>query len=261
MESMKKLQIVVHLILVNLACPSNAMFFYGILLKIVAFDVLPVDDYYDEAFELQESEAINPTFDNIGYESMYYVRNLGSMFLTFLLIPIGVIVLWPLKLCFKNHKVLQRRQKFIDGVFWNGTILFFFENCMVLIVSASTNILLLLSVNTDVQMYSTGEFIQTWAGMLTLAVVLLLPFFVLGFFLINFTDKVQQREERFMSKYVALVADMHLERAGKLSLLHVLYQQLYRVGVSLSVVFLTSLPFWTLVVFNFGTLFSLIITG
>lgn len=46
------MQIVVHQILVNLPLPASVQIFYGYLLPIVAFDLIPTDSFYDDLLDL-----------------------------------------------------------------------------------------------------------------------------------------------------------------------------------------------------------------
>jgi len=53
--AVKKMQIVVHMSLVNVSMPGNASIFFRYLLKIVAFDLIPTDGAYDAIFGFEES--------------------------------------------------------------------------------------------------------------------------------------------------------------------------------------------------------------
>jgi len=80
-QSIKKLQIVVHMSLVNVSMPGNASIFFSYLLQIVAFDVIPTDNAYDAVFGFEESQPVSTNFELTGYESVYFIRNMGSMYL------------------------------------------------------------------------------------------------------------------------------------------------------------------------------------
>ena len=50
LAALKKLQIMVHTMLINVTIPANASIFFGFLLNILAFDVIPLDDTFDSWF-------------------------------------------------------------------------------------------------------------------------------------------------------------------------------------------------------------------
>jgi len=79
------MQILVHMVLVNVSLPANASMFFSFLLQVVAFDVIPTDGPYDAIFGFEESNPVTTNFGLMGYESVYCIRNLGSAFLMFLL--------------------------------------------------------------------------------------------------------------------------------------------------------------------------------
>ena len=65
---------------------------YGYLLQIVAFDVVPTDDFYDKYLELPAPVAMTESFQSLGYESKYFLRNAGSISLYFAVYPISLLV-------------------------------------------------------------------------------------------------------------------------------------------------------------------------
>jgi hypothetical protein len=43
--------------------PHNAGVFFGFIMQIAAFDILPTDSFYDTYFNIQETEPINSNFE------------------------------------------------------------------------------------------------------------------------------------------------------------------------------------------------------
>ena len=82
--------------LANIKYPANAAQYNKVMIEIAIFDILPDDLLLGNVYFPQE-DNFNINFQEIGYESIYAVPNLGTvffMFLTFLiLVPIG----WCLK--------------------------------------------------------------------------------------------------------------------------------------------------------------------
>ena len=97
-------QILVHLPLFNITFPGNVAFFYSFLLNIAAFDALPTDELFDWMFAAEEKEPISASFGALGYETTYFIRNLGTPFVFFL----GLLFLFLLVLI---SQVIQTARK------------------------------------------------------------------------------------------------------------------------------------------------------
>ena len=85
--------------LLDVLMPANCGYFFSFLMTIASFDIIPTDDLYASMFKLPESEPINQNFEIIGYESIYFVMNLGSLFIFMSMIPIAAIIALILGIC------------------------------------------------------------------------------------------------------------------------------------------------------------------
>ena len=85
---LKQLQIMVHMMLVRVKSPGNVNLFFGFLLVVVAMDPLDMDDVYDEYLSLDETNPIAPNFSYLGYQSLYSMKNFGSLILTLIGVPL-----------------------------------------------------------------------------------------------------------------------------------------------------------------------------
>ena len=93
------------------------------LVTFATFDVLNTVPLYTEWFGTDKSEALNDNFDEAGYSSMQFVRNIGSLFI-FILIGIGLgvsglLILKIKKLPQKLRVIIKTKtdQLFLNGVF------------------------------------------------------------------------------------------------------------------------------------------------
>ena len=57
----------------------------------MALDVIPTDDFFDTLTELPV-EPLTEAFQSVGYESKYFIRNLGSIAIYFAVYPILLVV-------------------------------------------------------------------------------------------------------------------------------------------------------------------------
>lgn len=60
-------QLIVLMPLFNVNIPPNAAVFFGILMSIASFDILPTDKFYAKYFPQNDSGAINDNFNAVGF--------------------------------------------------------------------------------------------------------------------------------------------------------------------------------------------------
>merc|ERR1711924_224852 len=79
-------QIVLMFPLFALAAPGNTQIFFGFLMQIAAFDMLPMDILYDK-FIPEIPDSMNSNLEAEGFGTTLVLYNLGSMIIA--------IVSWP----------------------------------------------------------------------------------------------------------------------------------------------------------------------
>jgi len=71
-------------------------------MTIASFDLLPTDTFYDKYFsDMAPTTAINANFETIGFKSMYFNYNIGSLIIYFLAFPalaFVALILKPLRM-------------------------------------------------------------------------------------------------------------------------------------------------------------------
>ena len=65
--------------------------------------------------------AINENFDAIGFSSMYFIYNSGSIMISILAVPVLALIVGILRPCIKYKYPLMLYRKVKSYVFWNGT--------------------------------------------------------------------------------------------------------------------------------------------
>ena len=73
--SIISLQILAHLLLANIRMPANALQCFDIMIQIVSFDYFALD------FDLTPTEPWSEQFSYLGYESLNFFENMGSIML------------------------------------------------------------------------------------------------------------------------------------------------------------------------------------
>ena len=68
--------------------PQNAGEFFNYLMKIAAFDIIPTDDLFEIIFEVEPPDPITENFGTVGFETTYFLFNLGSLVFALISFPI-----------------------------------------------------------------------------------------------------------------------------------------------------------------------------
>ena len=68
-------------------------------MTIAAFDIIEFHEFYDPALGITPSGPLNPNFNTLGFESLYFINNLGSMALAYVIYGLALIFFKILSLC------------------------------------------------------------------------------------------------------------------------------------------------------------------
>ena len=148
LSSIKNMQVIVHLILFSFVVPGVTAIFFGALADMITFD--PFDgasEYTSEYFalDMQEEETlIDDMLADLGYESNYFLTNLGTL-LYFLVAWLSLIPVYFLvaicPLCYLKCRKWSRKK--LRSFFFNsiltcldGTFFLFFITGMINIKQA-----------------------------------------------------------------------------------------------------------------------------
>lgn len=130
-----------------LSLPANAATFFKFVMEIAAFDLLPMEIFYEKVFGWDNTaDSINTNFEDQGFGSTLFLFNVGS-------ILILCLVWFPLLFthvccscftrffCFgKQDKCFpDRREKLRNFVFWNHPVLTIYESYFVICLCAFIN--------------------------------------------------------------------------------------------------------------------------
>lgn len=100
--------------------PPNAASFFGFVMDLAAFNLIPVQAFYDIYLPPPTTDGpMNENFDKIGFGSMYFLNNLGPMILGILSLPVMMAMLYIFKY-FRNfskriHKIYTNLE---NTMFW-----------------------------------------------------------------------------------------------------------------------------------------------
>jgi hypothetical protein len=88
-----KLQILIHLPLLDIAVSPNAKNFCASLISLVNFEIYDLGPQTSRLLALKDDEPFNDSFEEFGYQSKYFVVNLGNLFYVFIVFLAGLLLL------------------------------------------------------------------------------------------------------------------------------------------------------------------------
>lgn len=127
--------------LFNVNIPPNAAVFFGILMSIASFDILPTDKFYARYFPQNDSGAINDNFNAVGFSSQYFLNNMGSMVIIIGSVPIFFIILLLMKLCRNGNERINRWHDKLEKFLWlKHPLTVFNESYTILVICSLINL-------------------------------------------------------------------------------------------------------------------------
>lgn len=78
-NSIRKLSIMIHMLIISVNIPANTQFFFAHLFGFVSFDIVEMEPFIRPLLRLYNDEVANENFYNLGYPSNYYVINIGNL--------------------------------------------------------------------------------------------------------------------------------------------------------------------------------------
>ena len=110
------------------------------LLQIGALEIVDTDVIFDRGLRLAQTEPISPNFENVGYGSMYGIRNFGLLSILACLAPVSLLFGYLVsKLPLKNGEWIYRKIR--DFYIWKATVSFLIGSFLPLMMCAAINTL------------------------------------------------------------------------------------------------------------------------
>ena len=124
LDMINAMQIIVLLPLIETDIPANAHMFFVRLTNIAGFDFFEIDGIVSDLLKLPPTDPINERFEASRIETQYFINNLGTFYLIFMLYFIMCFFWLLIKLarCRYKRKCLKRLdRRLYRKLFWNGT--------------------------------------------------------------------------------------------------------------------------------------------
>ena len=90
------LAMIIHMFILQLNYPVHVQEFFASLFPLITFDVIPTEKLYEFTldFDEVEEESLTDQFEIVGYGDILMIRNMGSMFLMLVMMPIFTVLSW-----------------------------------------------------------------------------------------------------------------------------------------------------------------------
>ena len=174
-------QIIVLLPLFNIEMPANAQIFFGFIMEIASFDILPMQKFYDKYLPTPDwDEPLNDKFNNLGFQSTFFLNNMGTMVIGLAMIPLLSALLLVLQLLSRfSSKIAKFKNKLYASLFWSQQIILLFESFAMLCMCAFINVI-------HLTYESKCEVVNSVLTITFMVVCCALPLIICVFLLVNF---------------------------------------------------------------------------
>ena len=124
MSMVDSLQLILMMCLWNISIPAITSFNLGFIQKIANFDIIPTDDIWNHFFpEIPKSYQIHKKFQQLGYDSEYFLFNIGTFLFSFVAYPLIVVLNFMLKcLSYRFSRIKSFYEKVNSFTFYSYPI-------------------------------------------------------------------------------------------------------------------------------------------
>jgi len=90
-------------------------------MELASFNILPMQDFYDKYLPRPEwDEPLNDKFNNLGFESTFFLNNMGTMVIGIAMIPLlSLLLLVLIPLSRRSRKIAKYKNKLQRSLFWS----------------------------------------------------------------------------------------------------------------------------------------------
>lgn len=200
-------------------------------------------------------EAINDKFGQVGYSSLYILRNFGLFFFTILLTPIFWLTVYVVIHFYFKGKYKELELKIWNGLFWNGTLTFINEGLLFIAMCASLNTFYL-------KWDTIGNTLNSLSCFVFLAITLV---YVIVVVVVLNTDKIynsiQKKNEALLSKFFSILSDLNFKREGRKVMIYRSFSVARVIILVSTLVYMNRYPLFSVISLNFQSLICIIILG
>ena len=207
------MQLIVNLPLFDMVFPSFSQEAVTSLITITTFEVMPTDEIF-ATIDAPEEEQENPNFASVGYEAISMILNLGTMFLSLLVMMLIPILLLVTKPCKKKSRWLTKRHTGLTkSLHGNMFIRYLLEGCLDIAICSVLDVVHQLESENGLE-WSTFQVINNLTIVILGIAVMIFPAWVFIFYCKNFT---RWNDADFKSKYGSVFEGLRKDRRSALA--------------------------------------------
>jgi len=129
-----KLQIMVHLFLINVEIPVNAQVYFGNLFQLVTYNIIDITSVLRSSLKLEDEPDFMPNFIYLGYQSTFFLINIGNMLIG-IIYHIVCLIFISCEKHIKNERLSRFRKNLEKDLIWNSLLSFVNESLIVCAVA------------------------------------------------------------------------------------------------------------------------------
>lgn len=219
--------------------------------------MIPTSDYFTAWFKLDDegNQPINDNFNNLGYNALYIIQNMGTL----LLVMIAPLVWYSVNLCltflWESNTNKFRYEQIRNFLFFNGTFSFFNETFFIVSFCCV--------ISTFYFRWDTpGNVLNSFLTLGFGAILIGFPFVVYLYYTRqNVIESLLEGDKMQVKRYGELLKPYNLKRRGKQVVIYVAMSLLRRASLVLTIIFLLDQPVFSLFCVNFQTLVIIVASG
>jgi hypothetical protein len=216
--SIKQSQLIVHVMLINVAYPVTATIFFGMLMSVLTFQFYDFTTIYNRAFYLDPdadgSKPLNEQFGLMGYSSHYLIINFGTLFLTIFWAPLKWIASTVIVRLSNNIYCANRKKKYHRSMYFDYWVSFFNDTYLFLAVCVLINL-------NYFKWPSYGDAVNCLLALSFGSVIVLFPFFVLIFYNLGKNyNKILKLDKEFKERFGSILEGLNFKRQGRSVLIY-----------------------------------------
>ena len=207
--------------------PGNAQAFFNQIFKIAAFDIIEVEPYINKMLQLNATHPFNRNFESLGFQSMYFLNNLGPLLFAFIIYFLSIGFLLLLDQCIsKSERAARWQGKLYDSLFYNSIVSIMMESYAIMACCVLINL-------HYIRWSSWGEIVQSTVCYFALAVLILFPLILIYASRLAWETNITQLKGKIEPFFEEL--DM---RKGPIVIVHPIYFLLRRFLMAALVVYM-----------------------
>lgn len=211
------MQIYAHFNLLDLtAIPNYSNSQINSILEISSFEIIPVGDILNLTLPVPDDDGkeVSEQAERVGFESYYTIMNLGTLFVTFLWILIGMpLILFLLRPCRYKSQALDKRLSSLQDALYGNLLLRYLIEAALDICICIVFQFMYTDLNGGMSMATVFTALNTiMTVILAMLVGLFIPF-VLVFYLLKFK---KWGEAKFVRRYGTVTDGLRKDRKSSL---------------------------------------------